>query len=161
MTLTKTKTQPTKKRKRSRVDPFVPHRQRRRRQAGLTALVLLACACATVFAQPPSPQATPQRKPPVKDYALIYGTVWTAEDRPAFGIPVTIRRAGDKKAKWELVSDSRGEFAQRVPPGTQDYVIQADIKLPKGQPRPEVTVHIDDNERQDVSLHLAAAPGKK
>ena len=155
------KTQPTKKRKRSRVDPAVPLRERRCRRVGLAALVLLALACTTVPAQPQSPQAAPQAKPPIKDYALIYGTVWTAEDTPAAGVPVTIRRAGDKKAKWKLVSDRRGEFAQRVPPGTQDYVIQADIKVPKGQPKPEVTVHIDDNERQDISLHLAAAPAKK
>lgn len=139
------------------MDPFVPLRERHCRQAGLTALVLLACAWAAVFAQPQSPQG----KPPVKDYALIYGTVWTAEDTPAAGVPVTIRRASDKRAKWELVSDRRGEFAQRVPPGKQDYVIQAEIKVPKGQPKPEVTVHIDDNERQDISLHLAAAPAKK
>ena len=70
------------------------------------------------------------------------------------GIPLKIRRASDKKAKWELISDSSGEFAQRVPVGTQDYVIQADVKVPKGQPKPEVTVHIDDNERKDVGLHL-------
>jgi hypothetical protein len=52
------------------------------------------------------------------------------------------------------VSDRNGEFAQRVPAGGQDYVIQANIKMPKGQPKPEITVHIDDNERKDVSLHL-------
>ena len=88
------------------------------------------------------------------DYALIFGTVWGADQRPASGIPITIRRASDKKPKWELVSDNRGEFAQRVPVGGQDYIIQANIKVPKGQPKPEITVHIDDNERKDVSLHL-------
>ncbi len=90
-----------------------------------------------------------------KDYALIYGTVWGADDRPVAGVPIIIRRASGKKAKWELVSDGRGEFAQRVPVGAQDYIVQANIKTPKGQPRPEVTVHIDDNERKDVSLHLS------
>ena len=70
------------------------------------------------------------------------------------GIPVSIRRASDKKPKWQLVSDHSGEFAQRVPSGAQDYIIEADIKLPKGRPRPQVTVHIADDERQDVSLHL-------
>jgi hypothetical protein len=89
------------------------------------------------------------------DYALIYGTVWDAKQQPATGVPITIRPASGKKAKWELVSDSRGEFAQRVPVGGQDYVIQANIKTPKGQPKPEITVHIDDNERKDVSLHLS------
>ena len=121
----------------------------------------MTCALAAVAAQTPSPQVASQAKPPAKDYALIYGTVWAADDTPAAGVPVTIRRAGDKKPKWELVSDRRGEFAQRVPTGAQDYVIQADIKVPKGQPKPEITVHIDNNEREDVGLHLAAAPVKK
>lgn len=71
-----------------------------------------------------------------------------------YGIPIKIRRASDKKAKWELISDHSGEFAQRVPPGEQDYIIVADIKTPKGQPKPQATVHIDSDERQDVSLHL-------
>jgi hypothetical protein len=92
---------------------------------------------------------------PKNDYALIYGTVWGPDQRPARGVPITIRRVSGKKAKWELVSDRNGEFAQRVPVGGQDYIIQAEIKMPKGQPKPEITVHIDDNERKDVSLHLS------
>ena len=51
-----------------------------------------------------------------KNYALIYGTVWGPDNTPAAGVPVSIRRASDKKPKWQLVSDRRGEFAQRVPP---------------------------------------------
>ena len=104
----------------------------------------------TFFVEAPS-QAPDSAK---KDYALIYGTVWAPDDRPASGVRVKIRRASDKKAKWELISDRRGEFAQRVPAGKQDYVVQADVKMPKGQPKPETTVHIDDSERTDISLHL-------
>jgi hypothetical protein len=89
-----------------------------------------------------------------KDYALIYGTVWGPDDHPLAGIPIKIRRASDKKATWDLVSDRNGEFAQRVPVGTQDYVVQAQVKTPKGQPKPEATVHIDDNERRDIGIHL-------
>ena len=89
-----------------------------------------------------------------KDYALIYGTVWDAHDQPAYGIPVKIRRANEKKARWELTSDHRGEFAQRVPVGAQDYVIWADIKTGKGKAKSETKVHVDNNERVDVSLHL-------
>jgi hypothetical protein len=109
----------------------------------------------------PSPQAAPAAKAPAKDYALIYGTVWAPNDTPAAGVPITIRRADDKKPKWELVSDRRGEFAQRVPPGKEDYIIQANIKVPKGQPKPEVTVHIDYNEREDIGLHLTATEQDK
>jgi hypothetical protein len=104
------------------------------------------------------PAAAEQRKP--QDYALIVGTVWGPDNRPVAGIPIKIRRATDKKPKWELMSDARGEFAQRVPTGTQDYVIQADVKTPKGQPKPEITVRIDDNERKDVGLHLTELPKK-
>ncbi len=92
---------------------------------------------------------------PKNDYALIYGTVWGVDEHPQAGVPITIRRASGKKAKWELISDSRGEFAQRVPVGGQDYIIEADIKMPKGYSKPAITVHIDDNERKDVSLHLS------
>ncbi len=89
-----------------------------------------------------------------KDYALIFGTVWGPDSHPVAGVPVRIRRASEKKFRWELVSNRSGEFAQRVPVGTEDYVIQADIKTPKGVPKPEITVHIDDNERKDVGIHL-------
>ncbi len=89
-----------------------------------------------------------------KDYALIFGTVWGPDSSPIAGVPVRIRRASEKKFRWELVSNRTGEFAQRVPVGAQDYVIQADIKTPKGVPKPEITVHIDDNERKDVGIHL-------
>lgn len=88
------------------------------------------------------------------DYALIYGTIWGPDDHPVPGVPVKIRRAQDKKAKWELVSNSRGEFAQRVPAGREDYVVEADIKMPKGQPKPQTQAHIDNDERQDISIHL-------
>jgi hypothetical protein len=98
--------------------------------------------------------SSPQSSNPKGDYALIYGTVWGPDNHPLAGVPIKIRRASDKKPKWELTSDSVGEFAQRVPAGGQDYVIQADVKTPKGQPKPEITVHIDDNERKDVGIHL-------
>ncbi len=98
--------------------------------------------------------AAPPQKKSVKDYALIYGTVFGPDGRSRYGVPVKIRRADQKKAHWEAVSDHAGEFAVRVPPGATDYVIWADIKVPKGQPKPETRVHIENNERVDVGLHL-------
>lgn len=115
----------------------------------ISALLLLSM---TAAAQTP---AAPQGSAAKKDYALIYGTVWGPDDHPVAGVPIKIRRSSDKKAKWDVVSDRNGEFAQRVPVGAQDYVVQADVKIPKGQPKPETTVHIDDNERKDISLHLS------
>jgi hypothetical protein len=97
---------------------------------------------------------------PKKPYALIFGTVWGPDDRPVYGIKVKIRRADQKKAKWELYSNHSGEFAQRLPAGKADYVVWADtkgVKLLNGkklEAGPEVTVHILGDERADIGLHL-------
>jgi len=110
---------------------------------GLTSVALLLCMVGA--------GARAQDK---KDYALIYGTVWNADDLAVSGVPIKIQRVGDKKPKWELVSDHRGEFAQRVPTGENDYLVIADIKTPKGGTKPQTKVHIYNNERVDISLHL-------
>jgi hypothetical protein len=94
-----------------------------------------------------------------KDYALIFGTVWGPDNRPVYGVKVKIRRARDKKPKWEVFSDHNGEFAQRVPVGDSDYILTADlkgIKTTDGKPlhADNVTVHIYDDERQDTGIHL-------
>ncbi len=107
-----------------------------------------------VWASPASSPAQASSKTPEHDYALIFGTVWGPDSRPVAGVPIKIKRAADKKPKWELVSDRNGEFAQRVPVGTQDYLVFADLKTQKGEPKPSITVHIDNNERRDVGLHL-------
>jgi hypothetical protein len=97
-------------------------------------------------------------KPP--DYALIFGTVWGPDDRPVYGVTIKIRRAGEKKARWEVRSNHLGEFEQRVPPGKQDYVIWADLRGYKPpyykhlQPGPEVSVHVESDERIDTGVHL-------
>ena len=105
-------------------------------------------------------QKSAAQKSKDKPYALIAGTVWGPDDRPVYGVAVKIRRAKDKKPKWEVYSDHHGEFAQRVPPGEADYILSADLKNIKpadGKPLrllQEVTVHIFGEERQDTGLHL-------
>jgi hypothetical protein len=97
---------------------------------------------------------------PRKPYALIFGTVWGPDDRPIYGVHVKIRRADQKKAKWELYSDHQGEFAQRVPAGKADYIVWADLNGFKSlngnklQPGEDVAVHIEGDEREDIGLHL-------
>lgn len=99
-------------------------------------------------------------RPKEKPYALIFGTVWDPDGRPVYGVKVKIRRADERKTRWELYSNHTGEFAQRLPVGKADYVISADLKgykSPSGKhlhPGTEVTVHIDNEERADVGLHL-------
>jgi hypothetical protein len=91
---------------------------------------------------------------------LIFGTVWGPDDRPVYGVKVKIRRADQKRARWELYSNHTGEFAQRLPAGKADYVVWADTKGLKSltgnklEPGSEVAVHIESDERADVGLHL-------
>ena len=113
----------------------------RRRILALLGLALLATAAAA------------SDKRAEKPFALIFGTVYAPDDRPAYGVRVKIRRAGQKKAQWELFSDHQGEFAQRVPAGTADYIVWAE-PAGKHDPKPEVKVHVQNDERVDVGLHL-------
>ncbi len=126
-------------------------------RAGYAALILGALLLVPVPGKPVATAAAgpfPQKE--LKPYALIFGTVWDKDDRPAYGVPIKIRPASQKKekAKWELVSNHTGEFAQRVPAGKADYIVWADIKVPKGTPKPQKTVHVENDERVDISLHL-------
>jgi hypothetical protein len=123
------------------------------------ALRLLSAIILGLVLLAPAPVSLPAlgSPPPEKkeaDFALIFGTVWGPDSRPVYGIPIKIRRADQKKARWETMSDHRGEFAQRVPTGKAVYVIWADIKRPKGKEKPQVTVNIQNNERVDTALHL-------
>jgi len=50
---------------------------------------------------------------------LIRGTVFTDKALSFPGVQLRIRRADEKKFRWEDRTNSRGEFAIRVPQGTQ------------------------------------------
>lgn len=112
--------------------------------------------------------SNPHKEKSGQAYALIAGTVWGPDNHPVYGVRVRIRRAKDKpkKVRWDLYSDHNGEFAQRVPPGENDYILSTDrkgLKLTDGTIvfAPEVTVHIYNDEREDTGLHLTrngAAP---
>jgi len=109
------------------------------------------------------------KKPPSKEqepYGLLFGTAYGPDDRPVYGVRVTIHPADKKHPTWNLHSDHHGEFAQRVPRGPGDYLVQGEVEfipVENGKPRTsqkkhlkgERTVHIDDQERRDFSLHLA------
>ncbi|HEY6972324.1 MAG TPA: hypothetical protein VJA94_24145 [Candidatus Angelobacter sp.] len=100
-----------------------------------------------------------------KHYGLIFGTAYGPDDHTLYGAKVEIHPAGKKHPAWELFSDHRGEFAQRVPPGPADYVITGVVEyapVENGVPqmkkkkklKAETKVHIEAEERQDVSLHF-------
>ena len=50
---------------------------------------------------------------------LIRGTVFTDRALSFPGVQLRIRRADERKFRWEDRTNSRGEFAIRVPQGTQ------------------------------------------
>jgi hypothetical protein len=57
---------------------------------------------------------------------LIRGSVFTEKALSFPGVQVRIRRSGEKKFRWEDRTNSRGEFAMRVPQGTQyEMVVHA------------------------------------
>ena len=57
---------------------------------------------------------------------LIRGTVFTDKALSFPDVQLRIRRAGEKKFRWEDRTNSRGEFAIRVPQGTQyEMVVRA------------------------------------
>jgi hypothetical protein len=100
-----------------------------------------------------------------KNYGLIFGTAYGPDDHPLYGVKVEVHPVGKKSPHWELFSDHRGEFAQRVPPGPSDYVVDGTVEvvpIENGSPKThkkkrlkaQAKVHIEREERQDVSLHL-------
>jgi hypothetical protein len=57
---------------------------------------------------------------------LIRGTVFTDKALSLPGVDLRIRRSGEKKFHWEDRTNSRGEFAIRVPQGAQyEMVVHA------------------------------------
>jgi len=105
----------------------------------------------------------PQKEKP---YALIFGTAYGPNDRPLYGVKITIRPEKKKHPSWDLMSDHRGEFAQRVPAGTNDYLVRGEAEYAPvgedGKPqlskkvrlKGETRVHVDNEERRDISVHL-------
>ena len=87
-------------------------------------------------------------------YALIFGTLWGPGERPVYGVRMKLRRAGERKFRWEAISDHRGEFAFRVPAIKADYILVPDAKPPQGKPLPETSIHVEGDERVDIGVHL-------
>jgi hypothetical protein len=128
--------------------------------SSLIRLRFLIAVLGFIAVQISASHAAPLKQKPDKPYALIFGTVWGPDDHPLYGVKVKIRRADQKKTRWELYSDHNGEFAQRVPVGPSDYLVWADLKdykSPTGKQLHqdgEVKVHVDNDEREDIGLHL-------
>jgi hypothetical protein len=104
--------------------------------------------------------AAPKKKPVLEAYALLSGSVFNDS---GFALPdadVTIApeaaqttpEALTKKTKpMEAVSDARGEFVVRVPPGPASYIVAVHAKGYQSQRK---SVAINDQERVEVTFQL-------
>jgi Carboxypeptidase regulatory-like domain len=80
---------------------------------------------AAPVSQPQSSSSARQKYRHANDF-LIRGTVFTDKSLSFPGVQLRIRRSGEKKFRWEDRTNSRGEFAIRVPQGVQyEMVVRA------------------------------------
>jgi Carboxypeptidase regulatory-like domain len=144
------------------------------RVASLVLLAILVSPLSTVLAQEPSPSApaAPGTAPGQTSTAasssgtkktreipsfLIIGTVFNEHNYSFPGVEVRIRRGDEKKFRWNTYTDSRGEFAVRVPPGYQYVVITHVKKYPDQSENVDSTVDV----QKRLSIKLAPASQAK
>ncbi|HKD82017.1 MAG TPA: hypothetical protein VKH81_20150 [Candidatus Angelobacter sp.] len=128
--------------------------------------LLQPAAQETDKAQQPAEKKPEKKEKQEKSYGLIFGTAYGPDDRPLYGVRINIRPEGKKHPSWELFSDHRGEFAQRVPTTAADYLITGEAEYAPtgkdGKPQMskkkrltgEAKVHMEGEIRQDIGLHL-------
>ena len=89
---------------------------------------------------PPTGQSSSSSKPQKQQYGhandfLIIGTVFDPKGYAFPGVELKIRRSTDKKYRWDSYTNSRGDFAVRVPQGS-DYEMVVHVKGFADQTRP-------------------------
>jgi hypothetical protein len=89
------------------------------------------------------------KKKPVPSF-LIVGTVFDEHVLSFPGVEVRVRRAGEKKFRWDTYTNSRGEFAVRVPPGPA-YEVAIHVKNYADQTR---SVDSKNDVQQRLSIQL-------
>ena len=77
----------------------------------------------TPATQPGSVQSSSSKPHRVIPAFLILGTVFNEKDYAFPGVEVKVRRKGEKKFRYDLYTNSRGEFAVRVPDGIEYEVV--------------------------------------
>ena len=135
----------------------------------MAALVIfLPAAFAQAQEPPPTPTLTAPApaatagKPVKKKYShlndyLIRGTVFTDKALSFPGVQLRIRKVGEKKFRWESYTNSRGEFAVRVPQGS-DYEMVVRVKGYPEQTR-TIDAKTGGNEEKMVFRMQPAAGG--
>jgi hypothetical protein len=92
------------------------------------------------------------------DDFLVRGTVFTEEGLALPGAELRIRRASEKRFRWDSVSNSRGNFAVRVKMGA-DYEV---VVRAKGFQEQSLPVDAKSGERfKDLVFRMQHQGGKK
>jgi hypothetical protein len=81
---------------------------------------------------------------------LIIGTVFNENALSFPRVQIRIRRSGEKKFRWETYTDSRGEFAVRVPPGFE-YELMTHMKKYADQTQ-QVDAKVNVQQRLSIRL---------
>ena len=111
---------------------------------------------------PQSPPTSPSKSGKAKyshvnDF-LIRGTVFTDKALSFPGVELRVRRTSEKKFRWESYTNSRGEFALRVPQGS-DYELVVRAKG-FGEQKRVIEAKTGGNEESLVFRMQPAAGGK-
>lgn len=134
-------------------------------------LAPLPMAFASTQEPVPPPSGAPASNPPAsadkpshKKYShandfLIRGTVFNEKALSFPGVELRIRVAGEKKYRWDSYTNSRGEFAVRVPQGA-NYEIAVRVRGFEEQTR-TVDAKNGGNEETIVFRMQPMAGGKK
>ncbi|HEY8716288.1 MAG TPA: carboxypeptidase-like regulatory domain-containing protein [Candidatus Acidoferrum sp.] len=97
-------------------------------------------------------------KPSHANDLLIRGTVFNEHALALQGAKLRVRRSSEKKSRWQTYSNFRGEYAIRVPQGS-DYEVEVESK---GYAKQSQAIHGQAGEgEQKAIFHMEPAKGGK
>jgi hypothetical protein len=129
--------------------------------AGVAALMVSLASASPRSQEPAAPPAKESSSKTRNSHAhdfLIRGTVFTPSALAFPGVRLRVRRSNEKKFRWETYTNSRGEFAVRVPQGIE-YEL---VVVAKGFADQTRTVDARSGISEDtVVFRMEQAGGKK
>jgi len=125
-------------------------KRKRKKRIGISLALLLAAFLPLA--------AAPKKKPQLLDtYAIVSGSVFRDTGYALPGADVILApdaqsaSSPEKMKPIQLVSDDRGEFVVRVPPGPMRYSVAVHAK---GYQSQQKSVSVTDQERVEVTFQL-------
>ncbi len=131
-------------------------RMRKKRKKRIGTSLIGASLVLLVAALLPAAAAA-KKKPALETYAVISGSVFQESGYALPDATVTLAAepasgsASEKAQRLEAVSDARGEFIFRVPPGPMNYSIEV---AAKGYQSLRKSVTVEGQERVEVTFQL-------